>query len=127
MKRQKNRIESSFHTRARVLQRYGMSMTKDEYEIACHLYLGGHFTLVDEEPSNNQVIFDIPFHEIKIRCVWCTEREYITTCIERPVCPTCKGQRSVPSGAPVKGSYDDGVRKYCPTCLGTGEPVKGDE
>ena len=97
-------------------------MTNDEYEIACHLYSVGHFTLVEEEPNNNQVIFDIPFHEITIRCVWCNKREYITTCIKRPVCHVCLGQRSVPSGAPVEGSYDDGVRKYCPECLGTGEP-----
>ena len=87
MKTKKGKQYSFEHTKLRLLQRYSIEITMDNYDSLCHMIKNKiGTTLIDTEKQKNdtQYIYDIKFALNPIlRVVWSEKRQRITTVLER--------------------------------------------
>jgi len=87
MKTKKDRNYSFEHTKLRLLQRYNLQITLDQYNYFCHMIKNNiNVTLVNKEKQKDdtQWIYDLDLDlDGKIRVVWSHNRDYITTALTR--------------------------------------------
>lgn len=80
--------DSCRHTIERVKERYGLLMTPDDYNLLCWSFSENiGIEIINEERTNNQIIFQTIFKDVLIRFVWCIKRKLITTAI--PILEVC--------------------------------------
>jgi len=87
MKTKKGKQYSFEHTKLRLLQRYGIDITMDDYDAICHMIKHNICTtLIDTEKQKDdtQYIYDLKWALNPIlRVVWSDKRQRITTALKR--------------------------------------------
>ncbi len=84
MKTNKKTPEYSYsHFAQRLQERYGLEITRDEYERLCHICRIGTMTVVSKEPSNKQTVFSGLLAGHRMKFVWSDERDCITTVLPK--------------------------------------------
>ena len=87
MKTIKDKEYSYNHTKSRLLTRYGIEITREDYDYFCRrIQTKDCISLVNIEyqKGDNQYVYDLQFpRRGDIRIVWSEKRQLITTVLER--------------------------------------------
>lgn len=87
MKTVKDREYSFNHTKKRLLERYGIDITIDDYDYLCTKVITNDditLRMTEKQDKDIQYTYDLDFkYRGKIRVVWSNERQCITTALER--------------------------------------------
>lgn len=87
MKTKKGKQYNFEHTQLRILQRYHIKISMDDYDYLCHrIRYKMDVTLIDVEKQKNdtQYIYDLKIDLLpKIRVVWSNKKDRITTVLKR--------------------------------------------
>jgi hypothetical protein len=87
MKTIKDREYSFNHTKLRLLERYGIDITVEDYEYLCENIKYNNDALLitmEKQKDDEQYIYDLNFkYKEIVRVVWSKERQCITTALER--------------------------------------------
>lgn len=80
-------IEYSFdHTRERISERYGIDITREDYNELCrraNLKENVEFMSEDSQKNDVQVVLVMPFKDVQLKVVWSTSRQCITTALSK--------------------------------------------
>ena len=87
MKTKKDKEYSFQHTKARLLERYDLGISRDHYDNLCDRIKNNRNAVVIEieyQKNDTQYIYDLDFpYRNAIRVVWSEKRQCITTALPR--------------------------------------------
>jgi len=87
-KTKKDTYYSYHHTNLRLMERYNMSIFKEDYDYLCNKIIqNDNITLIETEPQKKftQYIYDLVFKRRIIRVVWNDKKQCITTVLRRGI------------------------------------------
>jgi len=87
MKTIKDKNYSFNHTKQRLSERYGIDITRKDYDFLCEKVKGkkdAKLVMIEYQKDGDQYTYDLQFrYRRNIRVVWNEAKQYITTALER--------------------------------------------